>query len=117
MRWVEVRPRPNRGKGSPLFTNLIPGRTGRITGAAVWEIVRALGAAALGSRSKKRVRPHGIRHTAITEAVRRAPSVHVMREDVKKFSRHSDFRMVARYLDADDGAQQKLGAAIAKDLK
>ena len=40
-----------------------------------------------------------------------------MREDVKKFSRHSDFRMVARYLDADDDAQQKLSSAIGKALK
>jgi len=112
--WLEVRPRPRDGRA--LFTNLIPGRPTRLTGSAVYEIVRALGRDALPKGSRRRVRPHGIRHTAITEAVRRAKEVGLAREGVQKFSRHRDFRMVARYLDAHDQAQKKLGAAIGGSL-
>jgi len=108
--WLEVRPKPSDGRA--LFTNLIPGRPTRLTGSAVYEIVRKLGRTALPKGSRKRVRPHGIRHTAITEAVRRAKEVGLAREEVQKFSRHRDFRMVARYLDAHDQAQKKLGAVI-----
>jgi integrase/recombinase XerC len=113
-RWMEVRPRPRDGR--PLFTNLIPGRPTRLTGSAVYELVRGLGRDALPKGSRRRVRPHGIRHTAITEAVRRAKEVGLAREEVQKFSRHRDFRMVARYLDAHDQAQKRLGAAVGEAL-
>jgi integrase/recombinase XerC len=113
-RWLEVRPRPRDGRA--LFTNLIPGRPTRLTGSAVYEIVRGLGRDALPKGSRRRVRPHGIRHTAITEAVRRAKDVGLAREEVQKFSRHRDFRMVARYLDAHDQAQRRLGAAVGDAL-
>lgn len=114
-RWLEVRPRPRDGRA--LFANLIPGRPTRLTGSAVYEIVRGLGRDALPKGSRRRVRPHGIRHTAITEAVRRAKEVGLAREEVQKFSRHRDFRMVARYLDAHDQAQKKLGAAVGDALE
>jgi integrase/recombinase XerC len=113
-RWLEVRPRPRIGH--PLFTNLIPGRPTRLTGSAVYEIVRGLGRDALPKGSRRRVRPHGIRHTAITEAVRRAKEVGLAREEVQKFSRHRDFRMVARYLDAHDEAQKRLSAVVGSGL-
>ena len=114
-RWVEARPRPRGGR--PLFTNLIPGRPTRLTGSAVYEIVRDLGREALPKGSRRWVRPHGIRHTAITEAVRRAKDAGLAREEVQKFSRHKDFRMVARYLDANTRAQERLSAAIGESLK
>jgi hypothetical protein len=38
------------------------------------------------------------------------------REEMQKFSRHRDFRMVARYLDAHGQAQKKLGAAVGDEL-
>jgi len=112
--WLEVRPNPRDGHA--LFTNLIPGRSSRLTGSAVYELVRKLGRVALPKGSRRRVRPHGIRHTAITEAVRRAKEVGLAREEVQKFSRHRDFRMVARYLDAHDQAQKKLGAVIGESM-
>jgi integrase/recombinase XerC len=113
-RWLEVRPKPRDGRA--LFTNLIPGRPTRLTGSAVYEIVRGLGREVLPKGSRRRVRPHGIRHTAITEAVRKAKEVGLAREEVQKFSRHRDFRMVARYLDAHDQAQKRLGAAVGDSL-
>ena len=113
-RWTEVRPKPKDGRS--LFTNLIPGRPTRLTGSAVYEIVRGLGRDALPKGSRLRVRPHGIRHTAITEAVRRATEVGLAHEEVQKFSRHRDFRMVARYLDAHEQAQIRLGAAVGASL-
>jgi integrase/recombinase XerC len=115
--WLAVRPRSRAG--SPLFTNLIPGRAERITGSAVYEIVKAMGVLAVPdgrSRKHKGIRPHGIRHTAITEAVHRAKGLGLAREEVQKFSRHKDFRMVARYLDADDEAQKKLAGAVGDVL-
>ena len=112
--WLIVRPRPR--EGSPLFTNLIPGRAGRITGTAVYGIVKALGRIAIPLGRLKGIRPHGIRHTAITEANRRTKELNLPREDVQKFSRHKDFRMVARYLDAEDQAQKRLGASVGSAL-
>lgn len=113
-RWVELRPRPLSGR--PLFTNLILGRPTRLTGSAIYEIIRNLGRDALPKGSRRRVRPHGIRHTAITEAVRRASEVGLAREEVQKFSRHKDFRMVARYLDAHTMAQKKLAEVVGGSL-
>jgi integrase len=73
--------------------------------------VRGLGKEALPSRSSRKIGPHKIRHTAITAAVRLAKANGLAREDVQRFSRHKDFRMVARYLDADDRAQGILARA------
>lgn len=106
--WIQMRPKPR--EGSALFTNLIPGRAGRISGPAVYLIVRGLGKAALPS-SRRKIGPHKIRHTAITSAVRLAKANGLAREEVQKFSRHKDFRMVARYIDADDRAQAILANA------
>lgn len=112
--WVSARPRPKAD--SPLFTNLIPGRTARISGPAVYLIISRLGRSALPARSPRRIGPHKIRHTAITSAVRNAVASGLAREDVKKFSRHKDMRMVARYLDEDDDAQRKLAKAVGSRL-
>ena len=113
--WIEVRPRPQNG--SPLFANLIPGRTGRISGEAVYVIIRRLGELALARNSKKRVSPHRVRHTAIIGAVHSTAALKLSREEVKKFSRHKDMRMVTRYLDEHDRAQAILAKAVGDRLK
>lgn len=112
-RWREVRPTSADGA---LFTNLIPGRAKRISGPAVYLIIRGLGKLALPIRSTRKIGPHKIRHSAITSAVQLAKANGLAREEVQKFSRHKDFRMVARYLDADNRAQQILARANGAQL-
>lgn len=107
-RWREARPPSPDGA---LFTNLIPGRTKRISGPAVYLIIRSLGKQVLPPRSSRKIGPHKIRHSAITSAVRLAKANGLAREEVQKFSRHKDFRMVARYLDIDERAQEILAKA------
>lgn len=108
--WMQIRPETQNG--DPLFTNLIPGRTGRISGPGVYVIIRELGDQVTAAGKKRRkIGPHKIRHSAITSAVRLAKANGLAREEVQKFSRHRDFRMVARYLDADDRAQAILAKA------
>lgn len=114
VKWITVRPQPR--DGSPFFTNLIPGRASRISGSALYLIVRKLGAKALPKGSRKKVSPHRVRHTAITAAVRGARAVGLSREEVRRFSRHADLRMLDRYIDEDDRAQALLANAIGKDL-
>lgn len=107
-RWMEVRPET---PCPAVFTNLIPGRTARLTGAAVYQLVRHAGTGA-----KLKVRPHGLRHTAITEAVRNAAAVGLSLDQVAEFSRHKDLRMVMRYRDKEAGAQRKLAGAVGRAL-
>jgi integrase/recombinase XerC len=86
--WIKVRgPEPG-----PLFINFdrrLKGR--RLTGDGLYFLVRKLGAqAGFG------VRPHGLRHGAITEAL------DITRGDVRsvqKFSRHRDLRTLLVYDD------------------
>lgn len=88
--WIEVR----GDQAGPLFVNFDrAGKgTGRLSGVAVWQIVHALGAAAgLGT-----VRPHGLRHTAITHVLR-LNGGDVM--DGTAFSGHSDLKTLMVYYD------------------
>jgi hypothetical protein len=56
--------RPVARKRAPLFVNFDrAGKSGRLTGSAVYFIVRGLGTTAGFT-----VRPHGLRHLAITSA-------------------------------------------------
>jgi integrase/recombinase XerC len=92
----------------PLFVRLDragKGR-GRLTGAAVYAIVRALGAkAGLG-----RVRPHGLRHAAITAAL------DLTGGDVRavqRFSRHRSLQTLQRYDDNREDLAGQVAAQIA----
>ena len=98
--WLEVR---GTHEG-PLFANFDrAGKgSGRLTGAAVYYIVRALGAA-----SGLVVRPHGLRHLAITSALDLTKGD--MRA-VQKFSRHRDVRVLNAY----DDNRQDLGGEVAR---
>jgi integrase/recombinase XerC len=119
-RWVEVR----GTEPGPLFLSLDPtpkGRGKRLTGSGVWAVVKALGAAAAGglpagdalSGVLRRVRPHGLRHAAITDKLEAGAPL----QDVQRFSRHMDLRLLSVYDDrrrdiAGDLARQ--GAARAQ---
>jgi integrase/recombinase XerC len=77
----------------PLFINFDRARKGdgRLTGAGIWSIITAL-----GEVTGQRVRPHGLRHAGITEALDKTGG-DVRR--VREFSRHSDVATVLIYDD------------------
>jgi integrase/recombinase XerC len=98
--WLDARG-PAEG---PLFLNFDRATkgSGRLTGAAVYFIVRAL-----GREAGLAVRPHGLRHLAITSAL------DLTKGDVRavqKFSRHKDVRVLAAY---DDNRQDLAGEVAA----
>ena len=98
--WLAIR----GAEPGPLFTNLDRARkgTGRLTGAGIWAIVTALGEA-----TGQIVRPHGLRHAAITKALD-ATGGDV--RAVQRFSRHAKVDTVLVY----DDARRDLGGDVAK---
>jgi integrase/recombinase XerC len=98
--WVQARgPAPG-----PLFTSLDRAGKGdgRLTGSAIYTIVRGL-----GHKAGLVARPHGLRHAAITEALDRT---HGDVRKVQRFSRHRDVRVLLRY----DDARQDLAGEVAR---
>jgi integrase/recombinase XerC len=91
------------GAPGPLFVALDRAHRGhRLTGAAVYAVVRGLGEAA-----GVRARPHGWRHAAITQALG-ATNGDV--RAVQRFSRHKDIRIIQRY----DDSRADLAGGVAK---
>jgi integrase/recombinase XerC len=97
--WLEVRGL----EPGPLFVNADRARKGaRLTGRSVARVL-----AAIGQRVGLTVRPHGLRHAAITAAL------DLTGGDVRKvqrFSRHADVRTVALY----DDAREDLAGEVAR---
>lgn len=80
-------------QGDPLFIALNPGDYGhRLTGSSVYEIVKRL-----GLEVGVKARPHGLRHTAITTALK---NTNGNLREVQKFSRHEDANTLTIYDDA-----------------
>jgi integrase/recombinase XerC len=98
--WIAVRP----VEPGPLFVPL-DGGWSRLTGEAVRRIVARLSVAA-GLPAP--VRPHGLRHAAITEALDRGYGL----RDVATFSRHRDIRMLQIY----DDRRVDVGGEISRRL-
>jgi integrase/recombinase XerC len=99
--WLAVR---GTGPG-PLFHRLDRAGKGkgRLTGAGVYDII-----VSLGRRVGLRVRPHGLRHSAITSAL---DATNGDIRAVQRFSRHKDVRVIARY---DDNRQDLAGQVARK---
>jgi integrase/recombinase XerC len=97
--WLELR----GTEPGPLFLNMDRAcKGGRLTGRSVARVVGELGRS-IGIR----VRPHGLRHAAITEAL------DLTRGDVRavqKFSRHHDLRTLTVY----DDNRRDLAGEVAK---
>jgi integrase/recombinase XerC len=97
-RWLSFR--NSADPDEALFISLSSGQPQRrISGAGVYHLI-----ATLGERVGVKARPHGLRHTAVTEAL------NVFSGDYRKvraFSRHSSLDIVRRYDDnrADHGGQ------------
>ncbi len=87
----------------PLFCNFDhAGKGDRLTGTSIYRIVRSL-----GERLGVKVRPHGIRHSAITEALTATGG------DIRataRFSRHKNVQTVLIY----DDNRQDIGGEVSK---
>jgi integrase/recombinase XerC len=101
--WLKVR----GDWAGPLFTNFDTSgkgdRGGRLDGSSLYRIVRKY-----GEQIGLHVRPHGLRHTAITKAL---DETHDLRA-VQRFSRHEDIRTLKIY----DDNRQDLGGEVAKKV-
>jgi len=97
----------------PLFLNLDRARKGqgRITGKSIYQIVRGL-----GEKVGVKTRPHGIRHTAITEALTRGQQNGLDLEECLDFSRHKDVRTLMIYRDKERNVQGKLSDLVAETV-
>jgi integrase/recombinase XerC len=106
--WLEVR-----GKApGPLFTNFDrAGKGRRLNPSSVYRIVRDL-----GEQVGVDARPHGIRHTAITEAIKLAAREGLDLSIVQAFSRHADPRTLFLYRDSEGDPQASVSSALADGL-
>ncbi len=97
----------------PLFLNLDRAKKGqgRITGKSIYQIVRGL-----GEKVGVKTRPHGIRHTAVTEAVKRGQQNGLDLEECLDFSRHKDVRTLMIYRDKERNVQGKLSDLVAESV-
>ncbi len=103
--WIEVR---GEAPG-PLFPPLSrTAGTDRLSAGGLYRIVRTL-----GRRAGVPVRPHGLRHAAITEALT------LMGGDVRavaRYSRHRDLRVLTLYDDARTDLAGEVAARVAGSL-
>jgi integrase/recombinase XerC len=102
--WIATR----GAAAGPLFTNFDRAAkgSGRLTGAAIYALLRALGAAA----GVPAVRPHGLRHLAITSAL---DGTQGDLRRVQRFSRHRDIRVLTLYDDARRDMAGEIAALVA----
>ena len=99
--WMAVRGE----EPGPLFLNFDRAKKGkRLTGVAVYLIVRKL-----GEKANVKARPHGLRHAAITEALE------VTKGNVRAVQRFSRHRSVQTLLIYDDN-RADLGGVIARQI-
>lgn len=104
--WLDVHPT----KTGPLFVNFDRAAKGqgRLTGAAVYYLVRRY-----GELAGLKTRPHGLRHAGITEAVKLAQAHGYGLEEVLDFSRHTDVKTLMIYRDRERNAQGRLAELVA----
>ncbi len=104
--WLKVRDT----EPGPLFINFDrAGKGKRLTGTSLYRIVRDLGAKV----GVEALRPHKLRHTAITEACKAAQANGLALEEVLQFSRHKDIRTLMIYRDWERDVQGQLAAHVA----
>ena len=103
--WLEAHPGPL--PAAPLFVRLDPGAAApdRLTGDGTCRVVKALGRHAGIARP---VRPHGLRHPAITAAPDPGRDV----REVRRFSRHTKLETVV----IDDDDPRDVAGEIARQI-
>ena len=99
-------------KPGPLFLSLSPANWhGRLVTRGVYRVIRDLGAAA-----GVHVRPHGIRHTAITQAIDLAAKQGLSIDVVRHFSRHRSLTTLMVYRDELDNKQRDIATWVSEQL-
>jgi integrase/recombinase XerC len=97
-----------------LFVGLDhPGRFGHLDGSSIYRMVRKAGAAA----GVPKARPHGLRHTGITQAVEAATEAGLSLDEVRQFSGHKHLATLLRYRDQVRDVQGQLAEAVARRVK
>jgi integrase/recombinase XerC len=104
--WLMIR----GDAAGPLFVNFDRSKKGdnRLTPHSIYRIVREL-----GEKAGVKAAPHGLRHTAITEAIKAAQANGMGLEEVLDFSRHRDVKVMMIYRDRERNVQGKLSALVA----
>lgn len=108
--WLDVR----GTEPGPLITSFSPAkhRSGRLVTRGIYVIIRALGAA-VGVHG----RPHGIRYTAITQAIDAAARKGLSIDDVvRQFSRHKAIGTLLIYRDLHDNKQGTIAEWVSEQL-
>ena len=104
--WISIRGR----EPGPLFTRLDRGRAQlRMSGQSILEVTSKLGKEA---GLPRKLRPHGLRHAAITSAL----SAGITPREVRDLSRHKKFETLFGYDDALHSATEKVAKAIGREL-
>ncbi len=99
-------------KPGPLLLSLSHANWhGRLVTRGVYRIIRDLGAAA-----GVHVRPHGIRHTAITQAIDIAARKGLSIDLVRQFSRHRSLGTLMIYRDMHENKQATIAAWVSEQL-
>ena len=105
LEWIKIR---GTTPGA-MFTNFDHAKKGqRLTGTSVYRLVRML-----GEEIGIKTRPHGIRHTAITECVKKAKENGIGLEEVVDFSDHKEIKTLLVYRDRERNVQGKLSDLIS----
>ena len=118
IKWVQIR----GTQAGPLFYSLDNGSGKnqgeravtdhrRLSGQGIWKIITTYGKS-IGIR----IKPHGIRHTAITNAVELTDEMGLTLDQAMDFSRHKRVETLMVYRDRIDNVQGKLADAVAKKL-
>jgi integrase/recombinase XerC len=114
-KWIQVREilrnRDGLSQTGPLFTSFDSSKKGqsegRLDGSSIYRIVRKYGELAGAGH----VRPHGIRHTAITEAL---DTFNGDLRKVRRFSRHRSIATLQIYDDNRTDFAAEISDALAK---
>jgi len=103
--WVSIRD-PNE---PALFYNFERGGVqSRLTRVGLYQVIRRL-----GEDVGVKTRPHGIRHTSITQAIKIAQVNGITLPEVKQFSRHSSLQTLQIYADRERNVQGKLAGWVS----
>lgn len=106
--WVSER----GDQPGPLFVNFDRAKKGadqRLSATSLYRMVRARAEDA-GTRAT----PHGLRHTAITEACKAAAQAGIGLEEVMDFSRHRNVGTLLRYRDRERNVQGRLAQLVSE---
>lgn len=107
--WLDAR----GSKAGALFVNYDrAGKGKRLTGSGIYYLIRRL-----GIKIGKRMKPHGLRHSAITEAIKAATACGFDLEEVRAYSRHKDIRTLVIYRDQDRNRQGELANHVAESAQ